>query len=1453
MQDWSGLSADAFRDEFDGVPENLTKLQDSYDLCAQALQTYWPKLETAQGDADRALERAIAAQADLTAAQSALGDAQDWVSRAGDEADRLEREGEGAEPPDDAEVRAATRDRQAAQQAQESAQGRVDDAQGRLDAARQLAEQAREMREDAAREAARDIDEASDAGIQNRKWWEDAIHWVTENWDTIVDVCKAVVAVLGIVVMIIGGPLAWVVLAAALVVLADTLIKYARGEAGLLDVAFAALDCIPGMKGLTTLGGLARGLKGGLAAARTGMRGLRQGALGLGRTVRTRARSTRSLATRGDPIDMATGEVVISATDVSLAGVLPLVLARHHRSGLRGGTWFGPSWTSTLDQRLVLEPDGLRLHTDDGMILSYPRPVAGEPVLPVEGPRAPLTWDGVPGGTITVALRGAGHTLHFAPVPGRPGADLPLTAMTDRNGNRVSVEYDEAGAPSAVRDDADRHIGVTTDAGRVTELRLLSHPEHPLIRRFAYDGRGNLAAVHDADDRPLTYVYDDRRRVTGWTDREGRWFRYTFDRRGRCVATDGTGGALASRIAYTDDGSTTTYTDALGHSTVYRFNDARQLLSETTALGHTTHRTWDRYDRLLTVTDPLGRTTTYERDDNGDVTAELHPDGGTTRFTRDTHGRWTEAVARDGSRVLREFDERGNLVAVTDPAGATTRHTYDDRGHLLTTTSPLGNTTRVRTDAAGLPAEVTDPLGGTTVTTFDAYGRPVAATGPAGGPVGVERTPDGLPLVRTDGQGGARRFTYDAEGNRLTRTDEAGRTTTFTYGPFGLPATQTRADGSRYTFERDGELRLTRVTNAAGLTWEYVRDADGRLLSETDFDGRTVTYAHDAAGRLVGRTDALGRTTTFRHDERDAVSAVETDGVRTEFTRDAGGRIVRATGADAEVTLIYDAAGRVLSETCDGRTVTHTYDALGRRLSTTTPTGHRITHTYDAAGRRASLTSGGCAITFERDAAGREVRRLLGQDVALARELDATGRTAGLALTTRGRVTLRRGWRRNAAHHPVALGGADGTTGFALDERHRVTDVHADGWSERYAYDADGNLTSAHGTAHPDTDGDRAHSGTRVTRAGRTRYTYDAAGRTVRRQVKRLSGGLDTWEYEWDAADRLTAVTTPDGARWRYRHDPFGRRVAKERLAPDGATVVERTDFTWSGTVLLEQTTTADGGATTVTWACAGRTPVAQTETRSRGAATATADDTDVRFLAIVTDLVGTPTELVDESGAVVWQSRPTLWGTARPAPGATADTPLRFPGQYADPETGWHYNLHRHYDPATGRYTSPDPLGLAPAPSPVAYVAHPHTAADPLGLDPEYFDAFSGDFQSADHFGPLPGRSDGETVFSGHGGIGRHDDLTFEVPEGTDIAVYCDHGEGISTELGNDIELGSATPSDTYRAGQMMPDYVLEPPRGLFVMGDARTVTEPTRLSELLQPNMGRVHWAACRTVADE
>ncbi|NNM48335.1 RHS repeat-associated core domain-containing protein, partial [Knoellia koreensis] len=106
----------------------------------------------------------------------------------------------------------------------------------------------------------------------------------------------------------------------------------------------------------------------------------------------------------------------------------------------------------------------------------------------------------------------------------------------------------------------------------------------------------------------------------------------------------------------------------------------------------------------------------------------------------------------------------------------------------------------------------------------------------------------------------------------------------------------------------------------------------------------------------------------------------------------------------------------------------------------------------------------------------------------------------------------------------------------------------------------------------------------------------------------------------------------------------------------------------------------------------------------------------DEAFHAIVTDLVGAPSRLVGPDGSTVWSRSALLWGE----PGRVGDLmPLRFPGQFADAETGLVYNVFRYYDPVNARYISSDPLGQVPGPNTYAYVSNPTTLTDPLGLSP--------------------------------------------------------------------------------------------------------------------------------------
>ncbi|MFI7318504.1 DUF6531 domain-containing protein [Streptomyces venezuelae] len=1329
---WVGKTADAFTEKFEDAPDKLKKLKKSYEMAGDALSAYWPELERAQTLADKALVKGREAQADLSSAKSRLSSADSWVERAGKEADKYKDKpggGKDVPKPDEDKVRAATRNANSAEKAQKSAQGDVDAAKSALEAAKKMAADARKMREEAAGTAKKKIDEASDAGIPNRKWWEEVGDWVSDNWDTIVAVCKVVVAVVGIIAMIVGGPiLAAIVIVAGAIVLADTLSKYAKGQATLMDVAFAALDCVPGMKGLTTaakLGKGLKGLKGGLKGFKSARTALKDGAKGAYNRVKSKIKGC------GDPVDVATGQMFLDETDVSLPGTLPLLFTRRVASGYRSGGWFGPTWTSTIDQRLEIDEDGVVFVTEDGMLLAYPHPEGPDaPVLPEAGPHWPLERLDDGGYRITDPV--TGHHRLFAPPTAGDGVAL-LTRISDRNHNTIDLEHDGEGTPTAIRHSGGYHLILTVEDERVTVLSLAGagpNGADAVIKQYGY-ADGNLSAVTNSSGLPMKFAYDEQLRLTSWEDTNQSRYEYTYDERDRCTAQQGIAGHMSNTFTYDLNDPAwpgcriTKVTTPEGAASQFVIDDRCLVVAEVDPLGGTRRSVYDSHRHLVRTTNALGHSIRLVNNELGQPIEVIYPDGATIRYTFNALNLPCAIELPDGTSWSQEYDEGGNCTRVTDPAGVVTRYAYADAGRLASVTDALGNTTEVRCNPAGLALETVDPMGAVTAWTRDGYGRPVALTDPLGNETRFAWTPEGRLVLRTAADGSTESWSYDGEGNCVSHTDQLGQSSRFEYTHFDLLSSRTDPDGSRYTFAYDSSLRVTEVINPQGLRWSYVYDAAGNLVGENDFDGRTLRYAYDAAGRRTSRTDGLGQVMSYEHDELGRVVRKDADGQVTTFVYGPGDQLTEAVGPEATIKRLYDSVGRLVSETVNDRDIAYTYDELGRPVRRRTPSGAVTTWEYDANGNQVLMTASGRAISFAYDQGGRQISRRTGESLCMANTFDELGRITVQSVSNADSVEIQSrayGYRTDGVL--VRLEDKlNGPRRFDVDALGRVTAVHARDWSEQYAYDGAGNQTSASWPAsHPGQEsvGPRHYIGTRITAAGRTRYEHDAKGRVTVRQRVRLSRKPDTWRYEWDAEDRLTGVVTPDGTRWRYRYDPLGRRIGKQRLATDGETVVEHVHFTWDGTILCEQTSasTALPDPVTLSWNHDGLHPISQAEriTSTGGMQ----EEVNSRFFAIVTDLVGTPTELVGEDGTIAWHTRSTLWGATAWNASSTAYTPLRFPGQYYDAESGLHYNYFRHYDPETARYLTPDPLGLAPAPNANTYVHNPHTWVDPLGLAPK-------------------------------------------------------------------------------------------------------------------------------------
>ncbi len=98
-------------------------------------------------------------------------------------------------------------------------------------------------------------------------------------------------------------------------------------------------------------------------------------------------------------------------------------------------------------------------------------------------------------------------------------------------------------------------------------------------------------------------------------------------------------------------------------------------------------------------------------------------------------------------------------------------------------------------------------------------------------------------------------------------------------------------------------------------------------------------------------------------------------------------------------------------------------------------------------------------------------------------------------------------------------------------------------------------------------------------------------------------------------------------------------------------------------------------------------------------------------------DHLGTPQELSNQYGKIVWKARYQTYGNVAYKEVDEVENNIRFQGQYFDEESGLHYNRHRYYDPGLGQFTTQDPIGLLGGINSYQYAPNPTGWIDPFGL----------------------------------------------------------------------------------------------------------------------------------------
>ncbi len=248
---------------------------------------------------------------------------------------------------------------------------------------------------------------------------------------------------------------------------------------------------------------------------------------------------------------------------------------------------------------------------------------------------------------------------------------------------------------------------------------------------------------------------------------------------------------------------------------------------------------------------------------------------------------------------------------------------------------------------------------------------------------------------------------------------------------------------------------------------------------------------------------------------------------------------------------------------------------------------------------------------------------------------------------------------------------------------------------ERYSHDPAGNLLMQDRPDHA------MLKGNRLLMQGDRHYDYDAFGNLIRE--RRGRGQTLVTEYRYDCQHRLIGVTLPDGRQASYCYDAFGRRTAK---TVNGLT----TEFFWQGEHLIAEHSREHHRS--YVYEPGSFRPLALLDGEG---------PTKACPFYYQLDHLGTPQELTDYSGEIVWSATYQAYGKLTSVEHFgedLLDQPLRFQGQYFDPETGLHYNRHRYYHPDIGRYLTPDPSKLAGGLNAYQYTPNPTGWVDPLGLN---------------------------------------------------------------------------------------------------------------------------------------
>ena len=871
-----------------------------------------------------------------------------------------------------------------------------------------------------------------------------------------------------------------------------------------------------------------------------------------------------------------------------------------------------------------------------------------------------------------------------------PDGTETLTVFDDR-GRELRRTMPTGEIVTMTYDWLDRPVTLALDSGTVTA-----------IESREYDVRGNLLQALDADGEirqrsydvmsrlqrerlgnhakrtPLTVmqnVYDTHGRIAE-TVLNGVRTAFRYDEAGRLVQklvgydpNARTTALMRQDLTYTTRDEVESSTDKRGEGVRSVFDErGRVVARETLFNGKVMGRTETGYDLLgrpIRVVDELGKVTCHRYDQYGRVIASTPPGLGTRRIE----------YTRNAAHPITGKPTHSQRTRITAPTGETIDSYVDAMGRTWLTGNTASGYQQI-TYAAGRPTR-SERIG------LDGVVAAVKLYEYTDRSTRIAREWDWLDLGHeaacvanpTICPAGSVSFTYTTGGRRLSQTDAAGNATSTRYADDGtmLAIGMTAAGVTELRFEYDSAYPV--------ITAKERGPVSDAIRTEFGFD----RYLHQI------RTDTQRRKTGEREQ---ADYAYDDSGHRLSAS------LLRNSQLESQVSWTYDDYGRTKTKTYKidskiplapgtSHRIEWGYTPTGQLAFVKYPSGNQATYRYSVDGHLERIESGfgprsTVIAAFEKpDPSGRYLEMSISKDLRIKHRYKA-GRESERTIEM-GNGLFKEAYRYDAlgrlqtTQRTRGNGGAEELT-FGYDARSLLTQetvTHgADSQSYRYTHDALARRTSKVSSASAEVVQTYEYSsGNRL-----LSINGDTLSATVWDAYGRPTNDHRHLAFEWGLSDQLRTIKLPDGRRETMLFDPDGQRIAR--------TVDSVVDLFYSSDLSGE----------------------VYSQRRADGS-----------YLDVVRDPNGGVVALLTGNGKIVpWaagkgdsvtvagKSNRSVQSAFGESPSSDLSVELGFHQMWSSTLAPLRFAGVRAYDPETGRFLTPDPLGMGAA-------ADPNDAVDPF------------------------------------------------------------------------------------------------------------------------------------------